>query len=76
MPITDEIIITVNDMAKKENQPSLIKRTPLFEWAPGLEIDGYDDFDQEEITSMDEDIFLTTTQATTPASYQMLSRMI
>ena len=54
LPITKEIINTINSMAQKENQPSLLNRVPLFEWAPGLEIDNYDYSDEITVPIIDD----------------------
>ena len=45
LPINDEIIDQVNSFAEKQRQPSMPRRMPIFEWAPGLIIDVPDDND-------------------------------
>ena len=39
LPIDKSIIDKIYRIAKKEKQPTLPGHTPLFEWAPGLEIE-------------------------------------
>ena len=39
LPITDEVIKRVEDMAQEEGQMKLIDRCPLFEWEDGMEVE-------------------------------------
>ena len=43
LPITSKVIHTVEKIAKQENMPKVKRAGLLFEWAPGVSIDGQDD---------------------------------
>ena len=49
LPISNNVIDTVNDLGNEQQQPTLKHRVPLFEWAPGIEIDVPNDDDDEEL---------------------------
>ena len=48
IPIDDDVISRVEELADKENQPLLIDDHPLFEWAPGRPI-ASDTFEESEL---------------------------
>ena len=48
LPIHDDVIARVEELAEIESQPKLVDRSPLFEWAPGVEI-----LDEEEEINVD-----------------------
>ena len=62
LPIHDEVIKTVEQFAKDEDQPKMIDREPLFEWEPGFEITNenedecLEDFHNEEQLQHDENL--------------------
>ena len=39
LPIPDEVVTRVEELAESENQPTLIDSQPIFEWSPGERID-------------------------------------
>ena len=47
LPISNNVIDTVNDLGNEQQQPTLKHRVPLFEWAPGIEIDVPNDDDDD-----------------------------
>ena len=51
LPISNNVIDTVNDLGNEQQQPTLKHRVPLFEWAPGIEIDVPNDDDDEELSN-------------------------
>ena len=38
LPINDQVISRLNDMATKEKQPEMTQGYPIFEWSPSLPI--------------------------------------
>ena len=51
LPIDDDVIARVKELASKENQPELPLKSPIFEWAPGIEIESLDGEDETESNS-------------------------
>ena len=43
LPIHDDVISRVEELAEDEKQPRLLNRVPLFEWAPGYKITDEED---------------------------------
>ena len=55
LPIDDEVIHRVEELAEREKQPKLINQAPLFEWSPGIIIeDDNDDNDGDSVNSDDD----------------------
>ena len=46
LPITDEVIQRIDDMAVDENQP-IMETRPIFEWTPGVPILDVDEDDED-----------------------------
>ena len=58
LPINDQVIYRVNNLATKENQPEITKGYPIFEWRPGIPItEKYEETqsEEDEISSIHED---------------------
>ena len=58
LPINDQVISRVTNLATNENQPDITKGYPIFEWSPGIPITYKDDDTQSEeyeISSKHED---------------------
>ena len=51
LPMDDWVIARVEEIAKKEGQPKLVNKTPIFEWTPGVPTDLNDGVDEEQIDS-------------------------
>ena len=51
LPIRDEIIEKVHELAKRDNQPSLTKNNLLFKWGPGSLIQY--DFEEEHVEDIE-----------------------
>ena len=49
LPINQEVVEKVATLANAESQPFLPGNVPIFEWAPGLEIDAIEQDDAEDI---------------------------
>ena len=49
LPINQEVIEKVATLAKSESQPFLPGNVPIFEWAPGLEIDAIEEDDVKDM---------------------------
>ena len=54
LPINDQVISRVNDLATKENQPEMTKGYPIFKCIPGIPITDKDEHD-DDITENGED---------------------
>ena len=54
LPIDDTVIDRIVKIATKEKQPNLPGGTPIFEWAPGLEIQIDEYMDSEDEDSSDD----------------------
>ena len=52
MPIHDEVINRVEELADEEKQPQLINKTPLFEWNPGHEIRDIDETVNDDVEEL------------------------
>ena len=48
LPIDNDVIARVEELASKENQPELPNKSPIFEWAPGIEVEPIDEEDESE----------------------------
>ena len=48
LPIDNDVIARVEELASKENQPELPNKSPIFEWAPGIEVEPIDEEDKPE----------------------------
>jgi hypothetical protein len=56
LPIDEDVIARVEELAMNEEQPVLVNRVPLFEWAPREEItDVHEDDEQNEEENIEED---------------------
>ena len=51
LPISDDVIQQVEEMATEESQPTMHDKQPIFEWQPGLPISTGDYDDTTEITN-------------------------
>ena len=58
LPITDEVISQVEELAKKQKAPILTNKYPMFEWMPGVPIHDEDDNDDAIAHDTDDDIVL------------------
>ena len=56
LPMDDWVIARVEEIAKKEGQPTLVNKTPIFEWTPGVPTDLNDGVDEEQTDSDDNSI--------------------
>ena len=52
----DWVIARVEEIAKKEGQPKLVNKTPIFEWTPGPPTAFNDEIDEEQPESDDNSI--------------------
>ena len=52
----DWVTARVEEIAKKEGQPKLVNKTPIFEWTPGVPKDLNDEVDEEQTDSDDNSI--------------------
>ena len=48
LPINDQVVSRLNDLATEKKQPEMIKGYPIFEWIPGIPITDKDDETQSE----------------------------
>ena len=48
LPFDNDVIARVEGLASKENQLELPDKSPIFEWAPGIEIEPIDEEDKSE----------------------------
>ena len=55
LPIDDDVIARVEELASKENQPELPNKSPIFEWAPGIEVEPIDEEDESQLYEDTED---------------------
>ena len=58
LPIDNDVIARVKELASKENQPELPDKSPIFEWTPGIEIEPIDKEDQSESDEDTEEFLL------------------
>ena len=59
LPISDQVISRVNNLATNQKQPEMTKGYPFFEWSPGIPItdkDNQTQSEEDEIASTHEDI--------------------
>ena len=48
LPFDNDVIVRVEELASKENQLELPDKAPIFEWAPGIEIESLDQEGESE----------------------------
>ena len=56
LPMDDWVIARVEEIAKKEGQPKLVNKTPLFEWTPGVPTVSNDEIEEGQPESDDDSI--------------------